>query len=177
MLRRSLSLLLLAGAVGLSWRDVSTCGDKFLLVGRLARFQRSYCALHPASILIYVNPKSHRATAMSDPEFLGALKLAGHKPETVTQQSKFADLFVSGRYDLVLAEFSDAPDLARQLEMATAKPLLLPIMYKANKTDLAAAAQQYGAVLSAPDRITHFLGVIDDVMKARQAAIRAANSE
>jgi len=32
--------------------DLSACGDKFLRVGRSARF-KGYAAVHPASILIY----------------------------------------------------------------------------------------------------------------------------
>ena len=42
-------------------------------------------------------------------------------------------------------------------------------MYKSSEADIAAAMQQYGSVLKAPDKITYFLNVIDDVMKAAHA--------
>ena len=65
----------------------------------------------------------------------------------------------------------DAAAVEQQLHMSVAKPLLLPIMYKPSNADLAAAMQQYGAVLKAPDHVTHFLSVIDDAMKARKTGI------
>jgi hypothetical protein len=167
-------LLALAGTLGVGGQDVSACGDKFLLAGRGARFQRGYCAIHPASILVYANPKSGRAAAMGDPQFLNALKQAGHKPQMIAELGKFDDLIASGRYDIVLADFADAAVLEQHLKTTPSKSLLLPVMYKPSTADVAAATQHYGAVLKAPDKITHFLNVIDDVMKARQAGIRAS---
>ena len=54
------------------------CGDKFQRVGRGARFQRGYMALHPACILLYARPQSPIAKALKDLE--PALKRAGHLP-------------------------------------------------------------------------------------------------
>jgi hypothetical protein len=170
-------LLLMVGMLGLGWQDVNACGDKFLVVGHGARFQRGYCVMHPASILVYVNPKSKRAAAMGDPQLLDALKSAGHKPQTVSELGKFDNLLASNRFDIVLADMTDAAAVEQQLHISATKPLLLPIMYKPSKADLAAATQRYGAVLKAPDHLTHFLSVIDDVMKARHTGIRAAISE
>lgn len=175
MRRISIAGLLLAGVFSVGSHDVSACGDKFLLVGRGARYQRAYCALHPASILVYINPKSPRAGSMGSPEFLNALTLAGHKPQTVASLGRFVELLSAGpRYDIVLAEFPDAKALGLQLQPIAAKPLLLPIMYKPAKAEQTAAEQQFGTVLKAPDSIMHFLGVIDDAMKARLRAVKTA---
>ena len=170
-------VLVVAGALVVARSDVSACGDKFLLAGRGARFQRGYCALRPASILVYVNSKSGRAALMGDPHFLNALKQAGHKPQAIRDLGEFNDLIASGRYDLVLAEFADVAVLEQHLRTISSKPLLLPIMYKPSEADVAAATQQYGAILKAPNKITHFLNVIDDVMKAGQARTKAASGE
>ena len=81
-------LLLVTGTLVVSWNDVSACGDKFLLTGRGARLQHGYCALHPASILVYVNSKSGPAAAMRNPQFLNALKQAGHKPQVISDLAR-----------------------------------------------------------------------------------------
>jgi hypothetical protein len=44
------------------------CGDKFQRVGRGARFQRGYVALHPACVLLYARPQSPIAKALRDLE-------------------------------------------------------------------------------------------------------------
>jgi hypothetical protein len=169
MLKNSLALLLIAAAFFcLGSQKVSACGDKFLVVGRGARLQRAYCAIRPATILVYVNPKSERAAAMRDPQFEKALTLAGHKPQIVSDLSKVGELVGAGHFDIVLADFADAAAVERQLGTAAMKPALLPIMYKPSETEITAAVQHFGAILKAPDRITHFLSVIDDVVKARQ---------
>jgi hypothetical protein len=74
-------------------------------------------------------------------------------------------------------DVSDATALHDQEnQKAVVKPTLVPILFKANKVEIAAAEKQFGAVLQAPDRITHFLSVIDDVMKARLSASGAKAS-
>ena len=75
MRRRAFIGGLLAMTVGRSI-DLGACGDKFLRVGRSARFRR-YAAVHPAGILIYRPVNSDRA-GIDDLKAL--LKRAGHKP-------------------------------------------------------------------------------------------------
>ena len=52
------------------------CGDKFLRVGRGARYQRGYVAIHPACVLLYADPKSSVSAALRELE--PVLKRAGH---------------------------------------------------------------------------------------------------
>jgi len=170
MRRNVLALLLIGTAFGISSEKATACGDKYLVVGRGARLQRAYCAVHPAAILVYVNPRSERAAAMGDPQFTKALTLAGHKTQALTDLSKVSGLVDSTRFDIVLVDFADAAAMERQLASASTKPSLLPILYKPSDAVMSAAMKQFGTVLKAPDRITHFLNIIDDVMKARRDA-------
>ena len=167
MRKFSAVLFLVAVTVCLSWSDLSACGDKFLLIGRGARFQRAYAAAHPASILVYTHQQSARAAAVRDPELLGSLKLAGHKVQTVEDQSKLQDLLKSGGYDIVIADFSDAATVEQHVRNATSKPAFVPVMYKPSKAESDAAQQQFACLLKAPDKISHSLGAIEDLMKAR----------
>src|SRR5712691_7079570 len=78
------------------------CGDKFVVLGRGVRFQRVNASAHPASILIYMNPASHVPAADKEFQLQSTLKLAGHKPAVVEDQSGLEKALKSGRYDLVL---------------------------------------------------------------------------
>ena len=173
MRRLSLTLLLLAGSAWFGWNDLSACGDKFLLIGQGARFQRGYAAVHPASILITLHQKSDKALAVGDPQLAASLKQAGHKVQILEDPSRLTETLSSARYDIVLADFSDAIALESQVRAANAKPALVPVMYQPSKAEMAAAQKQFVCLLKAPERITYFLGVIDDLMKTRLDAAKA----
>ena len=75
MRRRDFIGGLLAMTLGRSV-DLGACGDKFLRVGRSARFRR-YAAVHRVRILIY---RPVQSTPAGINELTGFLKRAGHKP-------------------------------------------------------------------------------------------------
>ena len=173
MRRMSLTLLLLAGTAWFGWNDLSACGDKFLLIGRGAQSQRGYAAVHPASILITLHQKSGKALAIGDPQLAASLKQAGHTVQVLEDPARLTETLSSGRYDIVLADFSDAIAIESQVRAASAKPALVPVMYRPSKAEMAAAEKQFVCLLKAPDRIAYFLRVIDDLMKTRLDAAKA----
>src|ERR1700730_16519093 len=113
--------VVLAGIGSFGSQVVSTCGDKFLLVGRGVRFQRAYAAIHPASILIVLPPKSVKSAAVRDSRLQTALKMAGHRVELV-QPVRLDDPLLHARYDIVLAERADAVSIAEILPAGPSKP-------------------------------------------------------
>jgi hypothetical protein len=164
------------GVVGSLQSGLSACGDKFLLVGRGAGFGRVYAALYPASILMFAATPSGKATTISDSRFAKALKQAGHRVQVVTTAPALADALAGGGYDIVLAPFSDAVAVDRRLGTTLPlRPMLLPMLYKPDSSELTSATRQFGTVLKGPDRMSHFLAQIDDVMKTRLNAARTAN--
>src|SRR3954467_1383427 len=54
------------------------CGDKFLMVGRGARFQRAYASVYPGNVVIYARPSADPKAAIRDPQLHKALRQAGH---------------------------------------------------------------------------------------------------
>ena len=103
------------------------CGDKFVRVGRGARYQRGYVALHPASIVLYMGSGAAASGTLKGME--PALKAAGHKVVTVKADALAATLR-DGKHDLVLADFADAPRIASEVKAAPNPPELLPVMKK-----------------------------------------------
>ena len=54
-MRRFIALLVAVLALSSGWSVVEACGDKILMVGRGARFQRAYASLHPGRILVHTS--------------------------------------------------------------------------------------------------------------------------
>ena len=144
--------------------DLGACGDKFLRVGRSARFHR-YAAVHPAGILIYRPVNSTRAGI---DELKALLKRAGHKPVVVDRTASVAAALTASSYDVVIADYLDAERLKGDLQSAASRALLLPILNETSKTVEAAATQQYAFVIK-PHAMTKYdaLAEIDRLMESR----------
>jgi DNA-binding NtrC family response regulator len=145
--------------------DLGACGDKFLRVGRSARFRR-YAAVYPARILIYTPAD---ATAAGMKEFETLLKRAGHKPVTVASGTSIPRALAAAQYDLVIADYADASHLKGDLQAASSKPELLPILYKPTKAVEAEAEKEYACLLK-PHAMTKYdaLAEIDRLMQLKR---------
>jgi hypothetical protein len=168
----SFALLLLA-AVSLGSDAMSACGDKFLLIGRGARFQQAYAAIHPASILIVLPPKSVKSAAVRDSRLVTALKMAGHRVELVQQPANLAEILGRSRHDIVLVERADVsaiPDVG----VGQPKAAVIAVLEDPSPAELALARQQLEFVLKTPQSLAQILSLLDDVMKARLGNPRRA---
>ena len=144
--------------------DLGACGDKFLRVGRSARFRR-YAAAYPATILIY---KPAHATPSGMKEFEALLKRAGHTPIAVESGTNISNVLATGHFDLVIADYADASRLKADLQSVSSKPAILPILYKPSKAVESEAETQY-AFLIKPHLMTKYdaLAEIDRVMQVK----------
>ena len=154
------------------------CGDKFLLVGRGARFQSAYAAVHPASILILLPPKSVKDAAVRDSRLQTALKMAGHRVETVQQPANLTDVLTRSGYDIVVGERADVAAIPDVTQSGRPKPVLVAVLEDPSPSDFSAAQQQFACVLKTPQPLSQILGLLDDAMKARvESARRVGSSE
>lgn len=152
---------------GIGSQAVSACGDKFLLVGRGVRFQRAYAAIHPASILIVLPPKSVKNAAVRDSRLQTALKMAGHRVERVQQPANLADVLGRSKYDIILAERADAVAIPDVVSAGQVKASVVGVLEDPSAVELAAASQRLHAVLKTPQPLSEILKLLDDVMKTR----------
>ena len=153
-------------AVGLA------CGDKFLMVGRGLNFQRAYAAIHPASIVIVLPPKSVKSAAVRDSRLQTALRMAGHKVEVVKQPADLRDALARSRRDIVLAERADAQAVSNIETAGQIRPWIVAVMEDSTPAEVEAARQQVGYVLNTPQPASQVLNLLDDIMKARVVAAR-----
>jgi ABC-type amino acid transport substrate-binding protein len=158
-----LGAALLSGNVGLA------CGDKLLVMGRGVRFQRAY-AHHQANLVIY-SSGTQSGSILTNSKLQTTLKHAGHKLQMVEGASQLDEALKSGKVDVVLADFADVAGIARQLQSAPSKPVVLPVLGKASKAELAAAQREYKFALKASDDEIRYLTAIDEAMKLRLRTI------
>ena len=144
--------------------DLRACGDKFLRVGRSARFRR-YAAVYPAAILIYPPVDSTRAGV---DELKTLLKRAGHKAIAIERNASVSAALAASAYDVVIADYFDADRLTNEFRSAGSRAALLPILNRSGK-DVEAAAMRRYAFLIKPHAMTKFdaLAEIDRLMESR----------
>jgi len=148
------------------------CGDKFLLVGRSARFRQAYAAIYPASIVVFARPQgqtSSASKAIRDPHLQADLKAAGHRVSIAEDERALTRALESDGVDFVLTDAADADRIATQADAAPARPRVLPVMFEPSKEQAKAVEARYHCRLTASDRADRYLSAIDDLMKARAA--------
>jgi hypothetical protein len=156
----------LAGLLCLE-RPLLACGDKLVLLGRGIRFQRMLATKHPARILVYLNPGSGISSADREYQLRPLLKLAGHKPQAVSSSADLAKEIGSGGYDLVLADYSEAAALEKQINGTKPKPSLIPVIYNPTADQRAAAEKEYSCLVAPSKKSYDLLKVIDQAMTTR----------
>jgi hypothetical protein len=150
--------------------DLGACGDKFLRVGRSARFRR-YAAVHPAAILIY---KPVDSTPAGIEELKALLKRAGHRAVAVDRGTSIPLALASAQYDLIIANYADADRIKIDLQSSAIKPELLPILDKPSKAVEADARRQYACLIKLQTMTKYdALAEIDRLMQLKRGVSAA----
>ena len=166
-MQKSARVLVVATAVCLlSAVDMSACGDKYLSVGRGARFQRGYVSLRPVSVAVLKN------AATGKKEFLSRLKMAGHQVEVMKDLSTLKTRVAASKFEVVLADYADAAAVTASFATNPARPLFLPVV-DAESPNAAAAHREYGCLLSggtSKSKQQSFLAVLDAAVESKRLA-------
>ncbi len=157
--------LLVAGAMALGAGVAAGCGDKFILLGRGARVARSK---FPSTILIYMNPSSRVPAADKEFRLEAVLKAAGHKAQVAETQGEVEKALASGKYDLVLADSVDVPELRKEAGTTASKPVVLPILYNPTPDELATAEKEANCAVRPSKQSRDLLIVVDQTMSDRR---------
>jgi len=164
---------LLAGALLLAVPDSWACGDKFLVIGRGVRSQRTRGAVQHAAILAYLDGAGRLNAAMRELKLEKDLRLAGHTLRPVASAAELREEVRSGRYDILLADISEMVGLEPEVGAAPGGPFLLPMIYNATGEELAEAQAQYECVMKSPSTRKDYLAVIDEAMTQRKKQEKA----
>ncbi len=157
------TLLVASILVSASTSDAEACGDKFLRVGRGARYQRAYVAVHPANLLLVARPGSSVAAALRELE--PTLKRAGHKSVVVRDTAAVAEALDHGHFNIVLTDLKDVPSVESASRTTGARIDVLPFIEQATPATRAAAQKGYHCVAEIPGKKSDVLGKIDEIME------------
>ena len=167
---RILTAVAVACLVATATANLDACGDKFLRVGRSARFRR-YAAVHPAAILIYAPAD---ATPAGIKEFEAILTRAGHRPVALANGADVSKALASAPYDVVIADYGDSSRVRENLRAVESRAGLLPILYKPSKAVAEEAEREFTCLIK-PHAMTKYdaLAEIDRLMELRLQATPA----
>jgi hypothetical protein len=148
----------------------SACGDKLMLV--MGARSSQIRPLHPAAILAFPG-QSASATLIRSLQSQPAFRKAGYRFQLVEDSAGFDNALKAGKYDVVVADVSDANELSEQVSSSASKPVLLPVTFKASKQEQSAALKKYHCLLKAPGNTDNYLDAIDQAMELKlKGAIR-----
>jgi ABC-type amino acid transport substrate-binding protein len=164
-MRRLAGSALFVVIAALSGTAALACGDKLLAIGRGLRFQRADAA-HEANLVIYTaGPQS--GAALGSAKLQTKLRRAVRKLQLVQDGSQLDEALKAGKVDVVLVDFADIASITQQLQSASSKPVILPILVKPSKPALAAAQKEFKFALRASADDFEYLTAIDEAMKLR----------
>ena len=157
-----------AGALALGHGVADGCGDKFVLIGGAARVNRSK---FPSRVLVFMNPSSRVPAAEKEFHVEATLTAAGHKAKVVESEAEVEKALESGKYDLVLADYADVPELRKRCGASASKPAVLPLLYKPTAAELSAAEKEANCLVRPSKKSSDLLAVIDETMKDRSKGV------
>ena len=144
------------------------CGDKFLMVGRGAKFQRAYASVHPGKILIYARPSTDAGAAIRDPQLHKALRQAGHAVSVIEDWALLEAALKTAPTDVVLVDVAEATRLQAALAIAPTHPDALYVAFPSSQPgDIVCR-------LKSSDRPIRFLDEVENAMKARSKRAKAS---
>ena len=94
------------------------------------------------NVLVYMNPSSRVPAAEKEFHVEATLTAAGHKAKVVESGAEVQKALDTGKYDLVLADVADVPELRKQCGASASKPAVLPLLYKPTAAELSAAEKE-----------------------------------
>jgi hypothetical protein len=153
--------------------DLFACGDKFLMLGRGTRYERSPAERQAAAILLYANPASELSRTLSTLSVDAVLQKAGYKPTTVSSEAELDTAVRARRWDVVVVDAKDSQTISQRV-LSTGGPHVVPVLTRPTKDELTQAKKLYHTVVNTPTRSRVFLDTIDDAMDLHEEETRAA---
>lgn len=155
---------------GTAW----ACGDKLVALGGGIGFERIMVSRNPGRIILLLEPATG-LTAANDKFNLGAsLSLAGHEVVVVKNASNL-NLRSHGDGplpDLILVDATRAKQIQLQPIAGRNAPVVMPVVYPADRAELAAVEQQGGCVTVAGGRKgSQLLKAVEHALKLRNRGL------
>ena len=148
------------------------CGDKFLVAGRGARFQRG--GNHALVVLIYAPPSSVLKGGAEDLSFEKTLSRAGYHPAIAATQEELARALKESPPGLVFVDIADVATVEKLAPAGAARPSIVPVLAKVSREQFADARKTWGVALKSPASGDSLLDAVDEAVDRRAKAQKQA---
>jgi hypothetical protein len=163
----------LIGVAGLcAGPSLLACGDKFLVAGRGARFQREGAR---ATVVIYAPLSSTLRGGPGNLSVDAVLSRAGYRPAVVASAEELSRILKDGNAGIVLVDISDARTVEKYALAGAPGPVILPVLSNASRQEVATARKTWGVALKSPASSDSLLDAVDEAVDMRAKAQKAAN--
>jgi len=166
-MRKLFIVVLVAAAATLAAVAALACGDKLMLLARGARFGQVFHHAQAVSILAYTRQNSAVPAVVRDLELQPALKQAGDNLHVVEDRTALDEALKTGKYDLVLADVTDAESLEEQVRSAPSNPKMLLVIYKPSKAEETAKGKKVQSGGGAPGKAENYMAAIYKAMELK----------
>lgn len=163
-MRRFVTLVAILFVSASTLHPLLACGDKFLMVGRGAKFQRAYASVYPGKVLIFARPSKTDKAAIRDPQLHKALRQAGHTVSVIEDWALLEQAMKTVPVDVVLVDVTEAQRMKGLMSSATSAPNTLFVAYPGATK---AVIEDEQCRLKSTDRPLKFLDEVENTMKAR----------
>ncbi len=164
------------GLIGISGLCVGTsllaCGDKFLVAGRGARFQRGGAR---APVLIYAPLSSTLRGGPGNLSVDSVLSRAGYHPAVAASAEELGRILKDGSPGIVLVDIADARTVEKLVPAGSPGPIILPVLSNTSRQEVAAARKTWGVALKSPASSDSLLDAVDEAVDLHAKARKAAN--
>jgi hypothetical protein len=165
------------GLVGIAWLFMDTsllaCGDKFLVAGRGARFQRGGARALP--VLIYAPLSSTLRGGSGNLSIESVLSRAGYRPAVAASTEELGRILKQSGPGVVLVDIADAPTVGKHAPAGSSGPVILPVLNNASRRETAEARKTWGVALNSPASSDSLLDAVDEAAELRAKAIKNAS--
>lgn len=165
-------VVVLALSTSALYPAAQACGDKFLMVGRGAKFQRAYASLYPAKVLIYARPSSDAKSGVSNLQLHKALRQAGHTVSVIQDWTLLEQALKTVRFDVILVDVAEGPKLQALMPSSLAHPEALYVAFPSSGQ--IPGTEKLVSRLKSSDRPLKYLDEVENALKARAKHLRAS---
>ncbi|MGA7992135.1 MAG: hypothetical protein WCC53_11920 [Thermoanaerobaculia bacterium] len=174
-MRYRIGMIALIGVAGLcAGPSLLACGDKFLVAGRGARFQREGAR---STIVIYAPLSSTLRGGPGNLSVDAVLSRAGYHPAVVASAEELSRILKDGNPGIVLVDIADARTVEKLVPAGAPGPVIVPVLPSASRQEVAAARKTWGVALKSPASGDSLLDAVDEAVDRHAKAQKAANSK
>ena len=165
-MRYRIGVMSLIGVAGLCLgTSVLACGDKFLVAGRGARFQRG--GAHATPVLIYAPLSSTLRGGPGNLSIDSVLGRAGYHPAVAVSAEELGRILKDGIPTIVLVDIADARTVEKYVLAGVPGPFILPVLSNASRQEVATARKTWGVALKSPISSDSLLDAVDEAVERR----------